>query len=203
VTLLGGEAAGSEWVLGGWEPEEHPWAPLFSAIFSHCAGLVEFRAFAGGGTAGRLFCDHRDIGRIRRFMLDHREHAVYFGVATRRDTASGKLENCRHLGALFTDVDFKVTPESDARARLSRCPFPPTCTVRSGGGLHAYWRLREPLELPDEAELAKRQLVRLATALGGDLGAAEPARVLRLPGSFNVKPEYGAPRLVEIEMAAA
>jgi hypothetical protein len=65
--------------------------------------------------------------------------------------------------------------------------------------LHGYWFLREPLELPAEAAHAKQLLRRLAVAVGGDLNAAEPARVLRVPGTWNRKPEYQTPQLVRIE----
>lgn len=178
-----------------------PWVPMFALLFDQCEGLVELRAFAGQARppVGRLFCAPTDNTALAAFLARHRTHDVYFGVATRRDASSGTLTNCQALGALFIDLDFKVTPEAEARARLARCPLPPSALVHSGGGLHGYWRLREPLALPAEAESAKRQLRRLAYALGGDLSAAEPARVLRVPGTLNVKPEYGTPRPVHLE----
>jgi hypothetical protein len=40
-------------------------------------------------------------------------------------------------------------------------------------------------------------LRRLARTLGGDLSAAEPARVLRVPGTTNFK-LYGTPRPVQL-----
>ena len=176
--------------------------PLFERIFAGCGGLVELRAFADGSSVGRLFCAPNDIGAVLHFALDHRAHDVYFGVATRQNATSGQLRNCQHLGALFADIDFKMLPEPAARAQLARCLLPPTTIVHSGGGLHVYWTLREPLVLPADAATAYRQLRRLAAALDADASAAEPARVLRLPGSFNVKPVYGAPRLVRVEMVA-
>jgi hypothetical protein len=192
----------TDWVLGGWEPEEHPWTPLFERVFAGCEGLVELRTFAADRLVGRLFCEPTDIGAVRRFALDHRQHDVYFGVATRRDASAGTLRDCRHLGALFADIDFKTLPEKEARAELARCLLPPTVIVQSGGGLHVYWTLREPLELPDEANEAYRLLRKLTAFLNADPSAAEPARVLRLPGTFNVKPIYPVARLVQIERAA-
>ncbi len=185
-------------------PPEAPWAGLFARLFTGCDGVVELRAFAGKGRppVGRLFCAPADDAAIGAFAARHRDHDVYFGVAVRRDATGGTLQHCTCLGALFVDVDFKVTEEAEARARLARCRPAPSAIVHSGGGLHAYWRLREPLQLPDDAEIAKRQLRQLARALGGDLSAAEPARVLRLPGSANTKPEYGAPRRVRVERLA-
>jgi hypothetical protein len=123
---------------------------------------------------------------------------VYVAVATRKDATSGKLENCRDLAALFVDLDFKVTAEPEARDRLARFPLHPSAIVQSGGGLHTYWFFREPMTLPAEAARARALLRRLAHALGGDLAAAEPARVLRLPGTVNRK--YTPARPVTVEM---
>jgi hypothetical protein len=123
---------------------------------------------------------------------------VYFGVATRVTTANGRRENCGFIGALFTDIDFKVTPEADARERLARFPLAPSIVVHTGGGLHVYWLLREPLDIH---ETDPDPLLRcLSRALRGDLKAGEAARVLRVPGTWNVKPEYGAPRPVRLEL---
>jgi hypothetical protein len=185
-------------------PPEAPWAGLFGQLFPGGAGFIDLRAFAGRGQppAGRLFCAPSDDAAIANFAATHRGHDVYFGVAARRHAEGGTLADCVCLTTLFCDLDFKRIREADARDGLARCPLPPSAIVHSGGGLHAYWRLRTPLRLPDQAALAKQQLRALATRLGADLAAAEPARVLRLPGSYNVKPEYGAPRLVRIERLA-
>jgi len=179
-------------------------AAFLNAVQEGCEGFLEWRAFSGekdAPPAGRLFCQSGDDIVFAKFISDHREHHVYFGVATRNDDSSGKLENCRHLAALFVDIDFKVTAAIQARERLSRFPLPPSAEVNSGGGLHVYWFLREPLDLSDPQVCAEARhlLRRLAVALGGDLAAAEPARVLRVPGTLNCKPEYGAPRLVTVE----
>ena len=168
------------------------------ALHNGCDGVYELRALP---SKARLFAP---IGRPERadaFAQRYVSENLYIAVATRRDDASGKLENCQHLGAVFVDVDFKVTPEPAARARLAQFPFSPSAVVRSGGGLHVYWFLREPLDLTADGERlhAKQLLRRLAGTLGADLAAAEPARVLRLPGTFNHKPEYGAARPVVLE----
>jgi hypothetical protein len=135
------------------QPTEAPWRHLFARLFAGCDGLVELRAFAGQGqpAAGRVFCAWTDDAVIRAFAERHRARAVYFGVATRRDASGGTLHNCACLTSLFVDIDFKTTPEAEARARLARCPLPPSAIVHSGGGLHAYWRLHEPLRLPEQA----------------------------------------------------
>jgi hypothetical protein len=169
---------------------------FFQALFAPCDGMIELRAFP---SAARCFAVLGDGGRGGQFIVTHDAEDVYMGVATRRDVSGGSLANCQHLGALFTDVDFKTTPEANIRERLAHALLPPSAIVHSGGGLHCYWFLREPLVLPEEAPRAKLLLRRLAAYLGGDLAAAEPARILRVPGTWNRKPEYSPSRLVQLE----
>jgi len=176
---------------------------FLNALHEGCEGVVEFRAFSrakGAPPIGRIFCAAAEMATITRFLAAHRTHDVYFGVATRRDDRDGTLQNCRHLSAFYVDIDFKVTPEADARVRLARFALPPSIIVLSGGGLHVYWLLREPLDLANDVTTAYSLLRRLAHALGADLAAAEPARVLRVPGTFNCKPDYATPRAVEVEI---
>ena len=68
----------------------------------------------------------------------------------------------------------------------------PTAIVESGRGWHCYWRLSEPVD-PDEAAALSRAL---AEKLGGDLAAADAARLLRVPGTLNHK--YQPPRPVRL-----
>jgi hypothetical protein len=104
------------------------------------------------------------------------------------------------LPALFVDIDFKHHPEALARRDIAKCNLPPSIIVSSGHGLHCYWLLREPLDLQDadDVRLAYDLLQRLAAVMHGDAGVAEPARIMRVPRSLNLKnPE--APITVEIE----
>jgi len=118
-------------------------------------------------------------------------------VALRGDADDGRLDNCTALTTLFVDIDFRTLPEPEARQRLAQCPLQPSAVVASGGGLHAYYLLTEPLTLPGEAGLARGLLRRLSRYLGGDLASAESVRVLRIPGGLNHK--YDPPRPVVIE----
>jgi putative DNA primase/helicase len=185
-------------------PSETAGGPLtdfLAALFDGCEGFMEFRALPSTARADRLFAliAAQPPRIITPWLAAHVSQDLYLGVSSRRNQLAGDLAHCQHLGALFVDVDFKATPEPEARARVARCPLPPSAVVQSGGGLHVYWFLREPLLLPDEAERAKHLLRRLALATGGDPASAEPARILRVPGTRNHKPEYGTPRLVVIE----
>ncbi|WP_343415588.1 DNA-primase RepB domain-containing protein [Candidatus Amarolinea dominans] len=64
--------------------------------------------------------------------------------------------------------------------------------VDSGGGYHCYWFLRETLTVNDgnRADMIALQAA-WVTFTGGDKAAKDLARVLRVPGTRNMKPEYG------------
>jgi len=158
------------------------------------AGYVECRALP---SRARCFLPIAHLDGLADFVQAQRHENIYVGIATRRDQRSGTLENCLQLGALYADMDFKMLAERECRARLERFPFPPSLVVQTGGGFHVYWLLREALELPGEEPIARDALRRLAIALGADLSAAECARVLRVPGSFNFK--YAPPPRVVTE----
>lgn len=167
---------------------------LLDALFTR-GGLIELRAGPG---IDRTFVEgSRDPG-LPDFMRRHANKNLFYGVASRLDASSGALANCGQLRALFVDLDFKVQGEDASRQRLWEFSPSPSIVVASGGGLHLYWPLLEPLDLQcDEAGTVKSLLRRLAIALGGDLAAAEPARILRLPGTLNHK--YTPARPVEFE----
>jgi hypothetical protein len=165
------------------------------AVFFSGDVLIELRALP---SKKRAFVAANDIASVRKFSK--RAENIYFGVATRASADNGTAENLGELAALFADIDFKDTSEPEARALLAAGPLPPpTAIVNSGGGLHPYWSLDRPIDLTTaEARARVKELLRgIASLIGGDLAAAEPARVLRLPGSLNRK--YDPPRPVVLE----
>jgi hypothetical protein len=167
---------------------------FLSALFTDVSGMIELRPLP---VVDRCFAHPTEVPRLLAFIEAHPDN-LYVGVATRKDHTSGDLANCLALGAMFSDVDFKMIPEPEARQRLAAFPFPPSLIVRSGHGLHLYWPLREPLDLVTDEPRARALLQRLALHLGGDQSAAECARVLRVPGTWNRKPGL-PPVRVELE----
>ncbi|MBI3781164.1 MAG: hypothetical protein HY278_08935, partial [candidate division NC10 bacterium] len=169
---------------------------FWGALFPDGDGFIELRALP---SKDRDFFPSDDLAGIESFLGTHLAENLYFGVAARVAPGDGSLAGCGRLVVLFADIDFKTTPESGATARLERFPLQPSIVVKSGGGWHLYWLLREPADLRVNGEAAriKGLLRRLAIALGGDLAAAEPARVLRVPGTLNQK--YTPPREVLVE----
>src|SRR5215472_1854688 len=123
-------------------------------LFDDTDGVVELRAISSTDeeVTDTMFLQQGDQRRLIRFMWRHAHENQYVGVASRRDASSGKLENCRQLAVLFVDLDFKSVPEPQVRHALAECPFAASLVVASGGGLHVYWRLRDPLDLQNEEE---------------------------------------------------
>ena len=165
----------------------------------HPSGYRELRALCDGTPPFTRKVDAADLGRVDEFVDRHRERDIYVGVATRAYGKGGQLKDCLALHALFADLDFKdFLSEADARAKLEHFALPPSGVVATGGGLHLYWFLTEPLHLENGgARYAKHLLRALAEVLGADLTSAEPARILRLPDTFNYK--YTPPRRVVID----
>ena len=176
--------------------------PLLEALFDGQSGAIDLRALAPGKSPVQQIIPlgPRAGGAISAFVRQHgAERNIYFGVAIRKpDAKTGSGAECQALTALFAEIDFSQTPETVARERLATFPLRPSLTVRSGGGLHCYWLLAEPLSLGGTGLAdAKVLLIALADAVGADRASAEPARILRLPGTWNFK--YDPPREVGLE----
>lgn len=125
---------------------------------------------------------------------------VYFGVACRLHIDGHSLEDCGLLTALWADLDFGQIQEKTAREALAKFVLAPSAIVHSGGGLHPYWLLDQPINLQDgRAPLVKGILRAMAIRLGADIASAEPARILRLPGTLNFN--HGDPIPTTLEFA--
>ncbi len=171
------------------------WPDLFSALYSDTEGLLELRTLP---EVTQKFVKPDDSSAIRAFLRQHEKQNLYFGVALRKTPEDGTLANCGDLTTLYADLDFKSSSDAEVRAALDHFPYKPTGVVCTGGGLHCYWRLVEPLDLTTESDRARSLLRRLALAVRGDLSAAEPARILRVPSTRNFK--YQPPRPVRVEL---
>lgn len=181
-------------------PPDISFRDVVRAMFADVPGLVELRALRPGqdGLADRGFFSPTDLPGIVQWCGRNWETSnLYFGIATRASDESGTAENCLALPALFCDLDFRNGGEAQAREQLAKFPFPPTLVVQSGNGLHLYWFLRWAVALNANAASVRSVLRGIALAIGGDLAAAEPARVLRVPGSRNLK--YADAPVVRVE----
>lgn len=166
---------------------------LLAALHPSGSGFRDLRALKPGAVPITAQYPADDFAGVETFMARHADRHIYFGVAA-RDGQGRDAAHCTELHALFTDQDFKDSSEADCRARLEQFPLLPSAVVRSGGGFHSYWFLEQPYDLRTEHDAAGKMLRSLARALPADRAAAEPARILRLPGTINHK----YPRPVEL-----
>lgn len=133
--------------------------------------------------------------------------SVYMGVLP-RVKGGGKAEHVRLCSWLWCDIDGGEKSPIEASQLLldtmAKNTIPaPHMIVISGGGCHCYWRLSEsaPCKTQEQQEAIRRVLKRLVLAIGGtapgphaDSASTDPARILRVPGSWNHKQE--SPRYV-------
>lgn len=190
--IIAAEAAARE----GQEPIIDQFATFLRIV--HPQGYTYLGAFRDTYSPVNVNVPGADADRVLAFANEHRaQRNIYFGVAPRNDPDGRAIRYCLGLWALFADFDFKDTPEADVRERLAAFPLPPSATIASGGGLHVYWFLSEPLYLVNATVRAKIILLALANMLGADPLSAEPARILRVPGTLNHK--YDPPRPVTFE----
>lgn len=170
-------------------------AGFFKALFQPSDGLIELRALP---SKQRKFVRPGDDDAIARFCRQHWQQNLYFGVAARKDARNGRLENCLIVRCLFADLDFKrFTSPEEARKRLLEFRRP-SFSVHSGGGLHLFWLLEEPIDLqqPGAAGRFRELLCWTAQAIGADPKSAEAAHILRIPRTLNYK--YSPPREVKL-----
>jgi hypothetical protein len=156
-----------------------------------------------GGGIGRGFYEPGDPDLATDIAeSDARRLNVYFAVGPRTEAGKGDRAHVAGLQAVYVDVDFKTLPPDRADALIDSLPLPPSALVLTGGGLHPYWLLSSFLSFAADGafDRAKSLLRRLAIRLEADLAAAEPARILRVPGTYNQK--YNPPRLVTIKYFA-
>lgn len=163
-------------------------------------------------TGAYVAVDDRDgmLAAVRR--LGRTGSPVYYtpapraGLDTSRWTGQGGRTAVREVAAIWADLDTSdgqhasdTTPTmAEAKAALRAHPIGlPTLTVATGGGLHAYWALPEPVSVDDPAYVEAREshaewLAAYFRERGQsfDVGVTRnPAGLLRVPGAINEK--YG------------
>lgn len=157
-------------------------------------GLIEIRGINGGIVAQRFFSltspEWKDDALRVCGQLSEIGYDVFFGVNP-RVRRSGEDADVKRGVALWIDYDAdgdqaKIQAVYD---KVTRAPVPPDWCVSSGGGLHVYWMLTQPVLLDDDDNrdafsLALRGLSRL---YDGDPKVCNESRVLRVPGFWSRK----------------
>ncbi len=153
----------------------------------------------------------QDAGKAGDFVASDacRGKCVFVGIGASK-TDNGPARRCTSeeiatLCAVWTDLDLtgeahkgKALPGTVEDA-LSVLPedMPPTITVATGNGAHAWWVFKEPLTFETDADRAEAHcilnrwhtLIRLRCRARGWVydRLSDLARVARVPGTFNMK----------------
>jgi hypothetical protein len=146
---------------------------------------------------------------------------IYAGVCTSpRDYGKNRRvskDDVLSLATLWVDLDIAgpghadggkkyARDEAEALALINKIGLAPSLIVHTGGGIHAYWLLKEHWIFGSDAErqqaqILERAFIRTFQLHGGQMGIAvdsvfDLARVMRLPGTSNWK--NAEPRLARI-----
>ncbi|MBM3127364.1 MAG: hypothetical protein FJ009_01870, partial [Chloroflexi bacterium] len=111
----------------------------------------------------------------------------------RSDHERARIADIAGINCVFADFDAAdFGDKGKVREHLDALPAAPSVIADSGGGYHCYWFLRDPFVIATESDRDRaRQLQASWVALvKGDIGAKDLARVLRIPGTRNFKPQY-------------
>jgi KaiC/GvpD/RAD55 family RecA-like ATPase len=150
--------------------------------------VIEFRPLPP--SAGRRWATLAELPDIVEWLHglnteQLRVHA-YFGANPRKGKGQSQAEGVALARCLFADFDGGVILE-DAYARIKAAGLPwPTAILESGGGVHAWWRLEEPMT---DAIAWHERMKAIASALGSDSSICDWPRIMRLPGFVNWKHE--------------
>jgi hypothetical protein len=147
----------------------------------------------------------RNADELTRFIAkwDRARRGLFFCVSTVHANKVRNKDNVAEIPGLWADIDFKnvIDDEASILRRVKTLPLPPSIIVRSGNGLHLYWKFKEPLAInTDSAETIERvgaALKLLADLVGADMQVTQVAALMRLPGTHNSKRDEWKP--VEIE----
>jgi replicative DNA helicase len=116
---------------------------------------------------------------------NQRVHA-YFGANPRKAKGASQAEGVALARCVFADFDGGVCVE-DALSRVRAAGYPmPTAIMESGGGVHCWWRLSEPMR---DSVAWHERMKAIASALGSDQSVCDWPRIMRLPGFVNWKYE--------------
>lgn len=174
---------------------------FLEALFKESKGQIEFRFIKGNSISNRPFVpigNNMDWKWINK--MNQEGNNVYFGVCPRKDKL-GTKEGVKQISTLWCDIDGKDFCKEDAdlgkgiawneiKRKLPK-ELVPSVFVDSGNGFHLYWFLLSSYTVEDSSTIEQFEgiLLGLAALLGGD-HCFDVSRVLRLPGSFNMKNIY-------------
>lgn len=123
------------------------------------------------------------------------EHNTYFpvhpSVWRKGPHERAKIEDVAAINCLLADLDAKDLDGSKdaALAHIESLDTAPSMVIDSVGGHQCYWLLAEPYAVTTEEKRKRARAIqhRWVRHTGGDPDAKDLARVLRVPGTQNLK----------------
>jgi len=163
----------------------HQCQQFLSAIFD-ATDVIEFRTLKPVTKNWSTIADLPAIvEKIEK--LNAQGAQCYFGANPRKQSGESKEDGVALARALFVDFDHGVSVEEAwSRIKAARLPMP-TATVVTGGGVHCWWRLDQPVT---DRKLWSSLQKSLALALGSDPSVHDWPRLARMPGLANHKYEH-------------
>jgi putative DNA primase/helicase len=148
---------------------------IFNPILKNNLGDIEIRTFPKGQRPEQYFCQTtKEVSEIA-FKLCNSGIDVYFGVNP-RTVKRGKKENVHYVTAFHAEIDYgtdghKKPPEyenyDEAIKAITKFKPQPTLINLSGGGLHCYWVLKDPVKTD---EIGVKELERINKYFLSQLG---------------------------------
>lgn len=169
---------------------------VFTGALFEPSDVVEVRALHSAKPAKQKWLAASDLPRLaaRLGELNKAGFNIYLGTNPRK--APGGSHNADVVCARSLFVDFDDLALDEVRRRIDEAALPaPSMIVNSGHGHHIYWLLDEPLT---DLGLWTRHQQALIDELGSDPCIKDPARIMRIPGTFNIKSEPVECELVEV-----
>jgi hypothetical protein len=152
---------------------------------------LEIRLIGDGRVEQRFYSSPDEfITYDLRALLKAQERGkydIFFGVCP-RSRKSGKNEDIAIIPALWADID-----DGGSFGKLMAFSPRSDIIVFSGHGYHAYWLLNKPVPANQNTQGTLRKIQK---ACGSD-SVSDFARVMRLPGSLNLK-EPQNPKLCKV-----
>jgi putative DNA primase/helicase len=169
---------------------------LFEPSLNTVPGDIEIKTFQNNQAPQQFFCQSESEASQISYNLCNSGIDVYVGVNPRVGKA-GKKANIHYLAAFHAEIDYgqaghKSKSEYDTYeetlAVINKFSMKPTILNHSGGGFHCYWVFNNPMKV-EETGIANLEKInkKLLKHLGGDIGTHDITRVLRVPGTFNLK----------------
>lgn len=173
-------------------------------LFSQCLfspdDIIELRYLHPSGDPRQARHQHllaRSLHEVNKPQRMNTTHNVYVGANPRKDDTSTKADGVALARCLFAEWDDLTINQSARRIDEAGLPLP-TCVVWSGGGVHTYWRLSEPIHNLGEWTGYQKRLISL---LESDKCIHDAPRIMRVPCFFNHKPGRTESRLLYADPA--